>query len=214
MNIEIVVSFITGGAAMSMVTIVVAVAVRPHASVTVSVKVLAPVTGVKQTVSPESVPFEIVTETMLLSGSEKLNPGRQIVLKSQTNRLELGGLPGVGPLLTVTVTVVVAVDVRPQESVTVSVIVLTPATGVKQTVSPESDPLETVTEAIFPSTSVAVNPGRQIGLKSQTKTLELAGAVVTGEAFIVTVTLTVQVSASPSESVTIAVMLYRPAVSA
>ena len=44
--------------------------------------------------------------------------------------------------------------------------------------------------------------------------LELAGDVVTGAAFIVTVTLTVHVSARPSESVTIAVILYRPPVSA
>ena len=113
-----------------------------------------------------------------------------------------------------TVTVVVEVETAPQASVTVRVIVLTPATGVKQTVSPESVPFETVTEAMFPSASLVVNPGRQMVDKSQTKMLELAGDVATGTALNVTVTLTVQVSERPSESVTIAVILYRPAVSA
>ena len=82
---------------------------------------------------------------------------------------EFAGDVATGALLTLTVTVVIDVSAAPQASVTIKVRTLAPAIGVKQTVSPERVPPETVTDVKFPSASLVVNPGKQIWLKSHTK---------------------------------------------
>ena len=61
-----------------------------------------------------------------------------------------------------TLTVVSQVSAFPQESVTINLIKLLPATGVKQTVLPDNVPTFTVLEAMLLFGSVAVKPGMQI----------------------------------------------------
>ena len=80
------------------------------------------------------------------------------------------------------------VSAVPHESVTIKVIVLTPATGVKQTVPLERAPLSTTTLIKLSSMSAPPNPGKQISDRSQTNISSSPGQVATGGLFSVIVT--------------------------
>ncbi len=97
----------TGGLFNDTLTVVTHWPVAPQASVTVKVIVLSPSTGVKQTVSPLSVPILTSRETILLSTSLEVNPGRQICADSHINMVVSSWQDTSGALLRVTIISVV-----------------------------------------------------------------------------------------------------------
>jgi phage terminase large subunit-like protein len=186
------------------------VSALPQASVTMKVRVLGPTTGLKQTISPLSVPPNATLEDILLSTSVAVKPGRQIWLKSQTNMVWFDGLTATGVLFKVTVITVTLVSALPQASVTIKDNVFGPTTGLKQTVSPLRVPPNTILEDILLSTSVAVNPGRQIWLRSQTNIVWFDGLTATGALLRETVITVMLVSAAPQASVAISFRVLVP----
>ncbi len=192
------------------VIVVVVVSARPHESVAIKVMTLAPAAGAKQIVSPESVPPETVTVERLLLLSEALNPGKHICDRSQTNSAESAGLVATGALLSIMVMVVTLVSARPPESVAIKVMILSPVTGAKQTVSPDKTPPLTTCDIRLPSGSKALKPGRQMSLKSHTNIVSFAGDVVCGGLLSVIVTVVTAVSVRPQESTPTIVRIFAP----
>ncbi len=190
----------------------------PQASVTVTVMMLAPPTGTKQTLPSTSwtaMPLtSTATKTISSSGSLYSNPSIHISLRSQTSRVRFSGQVTTGAPLRITFASVVHDVTLPQASVAVSATTLLPSSGTKHT-EPSTifagSPLTVrVTSIISPSGSVVSKPSRQISPKSQTAIVVLPGHVTTGALLRITLTSVAHVASLPQRSTAVSAMTFLP----
>ncbi len=166
----------------------------PHASMAVTEIELTPSIGTKQTWPSTMLagcPLTVTsTSERSPSGSLKAKGPAQISLRSHTVRLLLSGQETTGSALRTIVISVVHETSRPQSSVAVSTIELTPSEGTKHTLpslTAAGTPLTAaVTPPRLPFGSLYSNPATQISLRSQTVSDALSGHVTTGGRFFST----------------------------